>query len=150
MLSLLLVFFPFLLEMFSLLLVVFSLVLVMFCLSFGGYHCYFRCFLSRDVFSLFCGIFYVACNILIFVVSVYVVVTTPSPLFEIHLSANGQEVDVEGYTAHCANAWRLIRIMVFFFFLGMNSPTLCLVMDIMASVHRAEKLTLTNSTNFNL
>ena len=107
-------------------------------------------FLSRDFFFVVCGIFLVACNILIFVVNVFFVVTTPSSRFEIHLGAKGQEVDVEGYTAHCANAWRLIRIMVFFFFLGMNSPTLCLVMDIMASVHRAEKLALANSTNFNL
>ena len=76
MLSLLLVLRPFLLQMFSLLLVVFSLVLVMFCLSFGI--CYLRCFLSRDVFSAVCGIFFVACNIMIFVVSVFFVVTTPS------------------------------------------------------------------------
>ena len=94
MLSLLLVFFSFLLQMFS-------LVLVMFCLSFGYY---LRCFLSRYVSSVVCGIFFVACNILIFVVSVFFVVTTPSSRFEIHLCANGQEVDVEGYTAHCANA----------------------------------------------
>ena len=90
--------------MFPLLLEVFSLVLVMFCLSFGGYHCYSRCFLSRDVSSVVCGIFFVACNILIFVVNVFFVVTTPSSRFEIHLGAKGQEVDVEGYTAHCANA----------------------------------------------
>ena len=106
--------------------------------------------MSRDFFFVVGGIFLVACNILIFVVNVFFVVTTPSSRFDIHLGAKGQEVDVEGYTAHCANARRLIRIIVFFFYLGMNSPTLCLVMDIMTSVHRAEKLALANSTNFNL
>ena len=61
-------------------------------------------FLTRDFFFVVSGIFLVACNILIFVVNVFFVVTTPSSRFEIHLGAKGQEVDVEGYTAHCANA----------------------------------------------
>ena len=122
------------------------LVLVMPCLSFGGCYCYLRCFFCRVVFILFSVVFSLLLVIFwFFVVSVFFVVTTPSSFFKIHLCANGQEVYVEGYTAHCANVWGLIRIIVFF--LGMNSPTVCLVMDIMASVHRAEKLALGNSTS---